>query len=117
MPADDKLMTSALGQIVDNALKYSTPGSPIDIGIEASDAEAVLKVRNQGLVIAPADRERIFERFYRAPGTQHRPGGIGLGLSIVKKIVDAHHGRVWVESAQDSGTLFPIALPKARNKP
>jgi two-component system sensor histidine kinase KdpD len=115
--ADGKLITSALGQIVDNAIKYSIPGSPIDIRVEGSEAETVLTVRNQGLAIAPADRERIFERFYRAPGTQHRPGGIGLGLSIVKRIVDAHHGRVWVESAPDSGTLFSIALPTAANKP
>src|SRR5262249_8444228 len=96
--ADRQLITTALAHLVDNALKYSVPRSPIDIGIAMGDAEVTVTVRNQGLVIAPADRERIFERFYRAAGTAQLPAGTGLGLSIVKRIVEAHHGRVWAES-------------------
>ena len=111
--ADRKLMVTALAQLVDNALKYSVPGSPIDIGIAMGDAEVTVTVRNQGLVIAPADRERIFERFYRAAGAEQLPAGTGLGLSIVKRIVEAHHGRVWAESDVDSGTVFSVALPMA----
>jgi two-component system sensor histidine kinase KdpD len=65
------------------------------------------------LLIPAADRERIFERFYRAAGTQHRPTGTGLGLSIVKKIVDAHQGRVWAESDAVQGTTFFLSLPAA----
>jgi len=111
--ADRKLMVTALAQLVDNALKYSVPGSPIDIGIAMGDAEVTVTVRNQGLVIAPADRKRIFERFYRAAGTEQLPAGTGLGLSIVKRIVEAHRGRVWAESDAGSGTVFSVALPTA----
>ena len=111
--ADRQLITTVLAQLVDNALKYSVPGSPIDIGIAMGDAEVTVTVRDQGLVIAPADRERIFERFYRAAGTEQLPAGTGLGLSIVKRIVEAHHGRVWAESDVDAGTVFSVALPTA----
>jgi two-component system sensor histidine kinase KdpD len=104
---------TALAQLVDNVIKYSVPGSPIDIGVTVSDTNVTVTVRNQGVVIAPADRERIFERFYRVPGTAQRSAGTGLGLAIVKRIVDAHRGRVWVESDVDAGTVFAVALPRA----
>jgi signal transduction histidine kinase len=97
--ADRQLIVTVLVQLIDNALKYSVPGSPIDIGIAVSNADVTVTVRNQGVVIAPADRERIFERFYRATGTAQRPAGTGLGLSIVKRIVDAHHDNCsWQDS-------------------
>jgi two-component system sensor histidine kinase KdpD len=115
--ADSKLIRSALAQLVDNAIKYSTPGSLIDVGVETRDTEALMTMRNRGLVIAPADRERIFERFYRAPEAQRGSAGTGLGLSIVKRIVEAHHGRVWVESNVEHGTVFSLALPTAPRKP
>ncbi len=114
--ADRKLIATALNQLFDNAIKYSVPGSAIDAWIRESEAEVIMAVRNRGLIIAPADRERIFERFYRAPGTEHRPSGTGLGLSIVKRITDVHHGRVWVESKADSGTIFSFTLPKPFDK-
>jgi two-component system, OmpR family, sensor histidine kinase KdpD len=104
-------MTTALGQILENALKYSIPESPITIAITMRDSEIRLEVHNLGPAIAAADRERIFERFYRGPGPEQRPPGTGLGLSIVKRIVEAHLGRVWVEGDAHSGTTFLIALP------
>jgi two-component system sensor histidine kinase KdpD len=110
--ADHKLIVVALMQLVDNAIKYSVPESPIDIWFGVGDAEASVTIRDHGLVIKPDDRERIFERFYRGIATDHGPAGTGLGLSIVKRIVEAHHGRVWCESKTD-GTEFSIALPAA----
>ncbi len=114
--ADRKLIITAFAQLLDNAIKYSVPESPINIAITVKDAEVILAVQNQGQAMAPADRERIFERFYRAPGTEQRPAGTGLGLSIVKRIVEAHHGRVWTEGDADRGTVFSIALPAVRNE-
>jgi two-component system sensor histidine kinase KdpD len=111
--ADRELMLTSLAQIVDNAVKYSEPGSPIDINLWLKASSMTLQVRSKGLVIAPVDRESIFERFYRAPETHHLPAGTGLGLSIVKKIVEAHHGRVWAESETGYGTSFSISLPLA----
>jgi len=111
--ADQELILTSLSQLVDNAIKYSEPGSPIGVALTFQDATAVLRVRSKGLVLAPADRERIFERFYRAPETHHLPAGTGLGLSIVKKIAEAHQGNVWAEGEPGYGTSFSISLPLA----
>ncbi len=109
--ADRELILTSMAQLIDNAIKYSEPGSPIDIACTAKEAGVVLTVRNKGLVIAPQDRERVFERFYRAPETQHLPAGTGLGLSIVKKIVASHQGSVWAEGEAGYGTSFSMSLP------
>lgn len=115
--ADQELILTSLSQLVDNAIKYSEPGSPIDVTFATTDAAVVLTVRSKGLVIAPPDRERVFERFYRAPQTQHMPAGTGLGLSIVKKIVEAHRGSVWAEGLTGYGTSFSLSLPAAAPAP
>jgi two-component system sensor histidine kinase KdpD len=112
--ADRELILTSLVQLVDNAIKYSEPESPIDVTFVVGKTEVILKVRSKGLVVTPHDRERIFERFYRAPETHHLPAGTGLGLSIVRKIVEAHHGRVWAEGETDYGTSFSLSLPTAQ---
>jgi two-component system sensor histidine kinase KdpD len=109
---DSALLATALRQFVDNAVKYSDPSSPITISARSSDREIILKVHNYGPVILPAERERIFDRFYRSPGTEHRAPGTGLGLSISKKVAQAHRGTTWVESDQAAGTTFFLALPR-----
>jgi len=109
--ADRELILTALAQLVDNAVKYSVPGSAIEVCLRIEKNAVILVVRSQGLVVAPADRERIFERFYRAPGAQHCSGGTGLGLSIVKTIVADHRGHVWAEGEADYGTKFSLSLP------
>jgi len=109
--ADRELILTSIAQLIDNAIKYSEPASPIDIACAAKEGGVVLTVRNKGLVIAQQDRERVFERFYRAPETQHLPSGTGLGLSIVKKIVASHHGSVWAEAEAGYGTSFSMSLP------
>jgi two-component system sensor histidine kinase KdpD len=111
--ADGKLIVIVLTQLVDNALKYSAPKSPISITVATDAEEVILRVHNRGDVIAPADRDRIFERFYRTAEARRGPAGTGLGLSIAKRIVDAHHGRIWVESDATEGTSFSIVLPGA----
>jgi len=112
--ADSELVLTSIAQLLDNALKYSEPGSPIDVVVMVIDGEVVLTVRNKGMVVSAKDRERVFERFYRAPETQDLPAGTGLGLSIVKRIVEAHHGRVWAKGEANYGTVFSISLPAAR---
>jgi two-component system sensor histidine kinase KdpD len=109
--ADKELILTSITQLVENAINYSDPGSPIDISFALKASETVLTVKSKGLVVAKADRERIFERFYRAPETRHLPSGTGLGLSIVKKIVESHHGHVWAEGEAGYGTAVSIALP------
>ena len=109
--ADRELILTALAQLIDNALKYSLPMSPIDVGLRLKETTVVLTIRSKGLVVADADRERIFDRFYRAPGAQSFTGGTGLGLSIVKTIATDHRGSVWVEGEAGYGTVFALSLP------
>ena len=111
--ADRELILTSLLQLIDNSLKYSEPGSAIDVGLRVEGGAVVLRVRSKGVVILPADCERIFERFYRAPETHYLPSGTGLGLSIVKKIVEAHRGHVWAEGEPEYGAAFSISLPAA----
>jgi two-component system, OmpR family, sensor histidine kinase KdpD len=110
---DRPLLSTALLQLVDNAAKYSTPGSTITVSAAESDAEVVISVHNEGPPIPAADCERIFDRFYRASESRHRAPGTGLGLSIAKKTAEAHHGRVWVVSDDEHGTTFHFGIPKA----
>jgi two-component system, OmpR family, sensor histidine kinase KdpD len=111
---DSHLIVTALRQLVDNAIKYSDPGTAITISAEATgvagNGEILISVHNEGPAIRPEDRERIFDRFYRSPGTEHRAAGTGLGLSITKKIAEAHQGRVWAGSGEKGATFF-FALP------
>jgi two-component system sensor histidine kinase KdpD len=109
---DRKILVTALEQFVDNASKYSTPGSPISVAAEENLGEIIIAVHNVGPPIRPADRERIFERFYRAEESRHRAPGTGLGLSIAKKAAEAHGGRTWVVSEDAAGTTFFLALPR-----
>jgi two-component system, OmpR family, sensor histidine kinase KdpD len=114
--ADRKLMSTALAQLVDNAVKYSEPDSPIGIAVALVNQEVTISIESHGDPIPPADCERVFDRFYRAAGAPSRPPGTGLGLSIVRRIVDAHCGRVWAESAAGGRSIFSIALPATPNR-
>lgn len=109
---DRAILTSALGQFIDNASRYSTPGTPISVAAEEQLGEVIIAIHNEGPAIRPADRERIFERFYRGEESRHRASGTGLGLSIAKKAAEAHNGRTWVVSEEQTGTTFFFALPQ-----
>jgi two-component system sensor histidine kinase KdpD len=113
---DREMLATALEQFIDNAARYSTPGSLISVGAEESLEEITIAVHNEGPPIRPADRERIFERFYRAEDSRHRAPGTGLGLSIVKKTAEAHGGRTWVVSDERTGTTFFFALPRGARR-
>jgi len=108
---DREILSAALEQFIDNASKYSTAGSPISVTARESLGEVIVAVHNEGPPIRPADRERIFERFYRAEESRHKAPGTGLGLSIAKKAAEAHGGRTWVASDESSGTTFFLAVP------
>jgi two-component system, OmpR family, sensor histidine kinase KdpD len=108
---DRELIAMGIAQLVDNAAKYSTPGSVITISAEHRGKETVLSVHNNGPVIEPEDREKIFERFYRGKGTGHLAAGTGIGLSVTRRAAEAHSGRAWVDSEEGRGTTFYFALP------
>lgn len=103
-----------LTNLLDNALKYTPEGGGVTISVEAAGGFLQVNVADTGIGISPADIPRIFERFYRVDKARSREaGGTGLGLSIVKHIVQAHGGRVWVESAPGSGSVFSFTIPSA----
>lgn len=109
---DRELLAAAIMQFIDNAAKYSTPCSPISIAVEDQGGGILISVHNEGSEVRPENRERIFERFYRSPGSNHKAPGTGLGLSITKKTAEAHQGRAWVTSEKGKGTTFFLSLPR-----
>jgi two-component system sensor histidine kinase KdpD len=115
--ADRGLLAMILTQYVDNAQKYSKPDTQIEIAAQESRTEVVVSVHNLGSMIRVEDREQIFERFYRSPDFKNAVSGTGIGLSVVKKAAEAHHGHVWVVSGEEEGTTFFLSLPNnARRK-
>jgi two-component system sensor histidine kinase KdpD len=112
--ADIRLLQMSLMQMLDNASKYARPSSPITLRVAASATDVVFSVQNEGSFVPDGDRLRIFERFYRSPGSQHKASGTGIGLSVTKRIAEAHHGRVWVECYLEDSTTFFFALPLMR---
>jgi signal transduction histidine kinase len=101
----EQVVTNLLG----NAVKYGA-GAPIDLSVAARDGMARLKVQDHGIGIAPERQARIFEQFERAVSSRHY-GGLGLGLFIVRRIVESLGGSVGVESALEAGSTFTVELP------
>jgi two-component system, OmpR family, sensor histidine kinase KdpD len=108
---DRALLAMILEQYLDNAQKYSTPNTKIEIAARKSRTEVLISVHNFGSTIRIEDRERIFERFYRTSDLKDSVPGTGIGLSVVRKAAEAHHGHVWVISDEREGTTFFLSLP------
>jgi two-component system sensor histidine kinase KdpD len=109
--ADRKLLSITIIEFVINAAKYSAGNSAITISAQEQAGRVVISIHNEGSVVAFEERERIFERFYRSPATQHYASGSGIGLAVAKKTAEAHHGSVWVNSDEATGTTFFLSLP------
>ena len=109
---DGKLLQMALFQVLDNAAKYSRPNSQVVIVVQEEEAELVIRIKNEGSFIPDGEKEKVFQRFYRCSGSVKTISGTGIGLSVVRRIAEAHRGRTWVESDQVNGTTFAIALPR-----
>jgi two-component system sensor histidine kinase SenX3 len=103
---------TAVGNLVENAVAYSPEGAAVIVSALAEGDRVDISVSDQGIGIAPADLDRVFERFYRADQARSRAtGGTGLGLAIVKHIATNHHGRVDVRSRLGAGSTFTLRLP------
>lgn len=109
---DSIIFRQAVVNIVDNAIKYSPEGSEIKVQVSSSNGHAVVEVKDQGIGISEHHQEKIFDRFYRVDKSRSRDmGGAGLGLSIAKWAVEAHGGRIELESEPSRGSLFRILVP------
>jgi two-component system sensor histidine kinase KdpD len=108
---DPSQITEALGHGLENAARYSPPGSEIRVSASATDARAYLRVTDRGSGIPAADRERVLERFVRLPSAASVPG-TGLGLSIARSLVQMNGGTLSLSESSGGGTLFEIELPR-----
>jgi signal transduction histidine kinase len=110
--ADAGRLQQVMHNVLENAMRYTETGGKIVVRIEAAPGEALVSVSDTGVGIPEADLPYVFERFFRSKGSRAtNPGGSGLGLSIVRWIVEAHKGKVTVESQLGKGSTFTVRLP------
>lgn len=111
---DPQLLNLALVQILDNAVKYGFQDSLVRVSAEHFGAQAILRIHNQGSYIPLTERDKVFTRFYRSPSVEHRAPGTGLGLSVAKKAVEAHGGKISIESDVQTGTTLSLRYRTVR---
>jgi two-component system sensor histidine kinase KdpD len=111
--ADPHLIQIVLIQLLDNALKYSPPDSPIEIRVRAEEGYATIAVRNQGAALDDEERERIFDKFYRGRKNRGRIEGTGMGLAIARTIVESHGGEIEARNDTEGRIVFEFSLPLA----
>ena len=107
---DFVLIVHVLNNLIDNAIKYSAEGSPLDIKTGVLGQEMQISILDRGMGIPESDLERVFDKFYRVE-RPNQVGGTGLGLAICKGIIEAHGGRIWARNRDGGGTILTIALP------
>ena len=107
-------MDQVLTNLIENAVRYTPPESPIEVSAQIDGEQMVISVADRGPGIPQADKERIFDKFYRVLGTQRNAAtipGSGLGLAVSKGLVEAHGGHIWVEDRPGGGSIFRFTLP------
>ena len=117
VPADEERLRQVLSNLIGNAVKYSPQGGTIWVGAHVHNDWLTVYVADQGVGIPVEEQERIFEPFYRGKGEVSRnTAGAGLGLYLCRAIVEAHGGRIWVESQPGKGSIFAFTLPLSRRE-
>ncbi len=112
VPIGDQLLEVVIGNVVDNALKYAGEGAEVEVGVRGRAGEVEIAVSDTGVGIAPEHLPHVFERFFRGEQSRSSPGS-GLGLAVVKHIVEAHGGRARAESRAGEGAVVRLVLPEA----
>jgi two-component system sensor histidine kinase KdpD len=112
---DGVLLEQVVLNLLENAAKYAPPGSVIELSASAGDHEVVVEIADRGQGIPVGEELRIFDKFYRAKPA--REGGVGLGLTICRGVIEAHGGRIWAENRSGGGAVFRFAIPLAEEQP
>jgi signal transduction histidine kinase len=107
---DEKLLQPILTNLLSNASQYSSVGSTVDLALSSRDGELIFQIKDEGIGIPAADRQQLFEPFHRGGNVGDIPGA-GLGLAVVKKLVDIHGGQIAIVSEIGVGTTFTVTLP------
>ncbi len=113
---DSGRLEQVLTNLVSNAIKYSPEGGEVEIGLRSDRGRAIFHVRDHGLGMAREDLERLFDPFRRSPSVRGTLPGVGLGLFVVKRIVEAHEGTIEVRSELGEGSTFEISLPQLSDR-
>ncbi|MBE0596950.1 MAG: PAS domain S-box protein [Desulfuromonadales bacterium] len=113
--ADRESLERIITNLLNNAMKYSQPNTTVTLAAEPVEGEIRISVADRGKGIAPEDLPHLFDRFFRGRNTGQKTG-VGLGLFITRKLVEAHGGRVWVESEAGEGSVFTFTLPLRRGR-
>lgn len=109
---DPEKFTRLMVILLDNAVKYSPPGSPVDVSLQVNGANVLVSVMDRGEGVPERERNRIFERFYQSEEVLHHSSpGLGLGLYIARRIVEAHGGRIWCDAHEGGGSAFRFTIP------
>lgn len=112
--ADKLRVGQVIGNILDNAVRFSPQGRQVMVVLKEQDGEYLVSITDQGIGVSPEYIDHIFERFYRVRNVASRQySGIGLGLFVARAIVEAHGGRIWVSSNEGLGSTFSFTLPRA----
>lgn len=114
--ADAGLIRLVIRQITGNALRYSQPGAPITVRAYAADTGVAISISDRGPGISAEEQRQIFEKYYRGKQGRGHLTGMGMGLPIARQVVEAHNGRVWVESQPGEGATFSFTLPLAHEE-
>jgi two-component system sensor histidine kinase KdpD len=108
---DLELISKVLGQLLENAAKYSPPAAPIHVSAENTESEIVISVADRGQGIDEIEQSLIFDKFYRGRDNRYSVQGTGMGLAIAKAVVEAHGGTIRVSSQLGHGSVFSFTLP------
>ena len=113
---DPERIAQILGNLLDNALKYSPPGSAVNVSLNIVGTTAEIRVTDRGIGVPDDERLRLFAPFFRTSRTRDI-SGTGLGLHISRRLAEQHHGRLWLDSSSKAGSVFVLALPLAGSAP
>jgi PAS domain S-box-containing protein len=108
---DPHKMTQVFDNLISNAVKFSPDGGTINVVLQTTPDGIIVTIEDQGLGMSPEQQERVFDKFYRADSSNTAVSGLGLGMSLVKSIIEGHGGRIWVESEVGVGTAVYFTLP------
>jgi signal transduction histidine kinase len=110
---DQLRIEQVITNLISNAIKYSPPGASVDVAVEPCEGHVAVRVTDRGRGIATEDLDRIFEPFRRVGLSRECVPGVGLGLFVVRRIIEAHRGRIELDSEPGAGSTFRIVLPRS----